>query len=186
LVAHEATFTEVVSVLGEKLLLELRDYVERRWDDNLSLSESIIVEEPAVDHSKPLAYSPHISEVEEYVEKTRQPSFQQVLFDYIDAKNASDADIYKKAGVDRRHFSKIRSKSGYRPGRNTVIALAIALELDKKETDKLLGSAGYSLSESETFDLVIQFCLEKKIYNMDDVNQALDYFSLKPLFGMLE
>ncbi len=105
---------------------------------------------------------------------------------YIDIKATSDADIYKKAGIDRRHFQKIRSNSDYRPGRNTVIALAMALELDKKETDKLLGSAGYSLSESETFDLVIQFCLEKKIYNMDDVNQALDYFSLKPLFGVVE
>lgn len=173
-------------MLGKKLLLELREYVERRSEDNLSLSESIILGEPDVAHPNELAYKTHISEVEEYVEKTRQPSFRQVLFGYIDTKGASDADIYKKAGIDRRHFSKIRSKSDYRPGRNTVIALAMALELNKKETDKLLGSAGYSLSESEVFDLVIQFCLEKKIYNIDDVNQALDYFSLKPLFGVVK
>lgn len=61
------------------------------------------------------------------------------------------------------------------------MSLALSLELNKKETDELLASAGYSLSESETFDLVIQFCLEKKIYDIHDVNQALDYFSLKPL-----
>jgi hypothetical protein len=69
---------------------------------------------------------------------------------------------------------------------HTVIALAMALELNKKETDKLLSSAGFTLSESETFDLVIQFCLEKKIYDIHDVNHALDYFSLKPLVGVLE
>ena len=173
-------------MLEEKMLLELRDYVERRWAGNLSLSESIIVGELTTDHAKPLPCSPHISEIEEYIEKSRQPSFRQVLFAYIDTKSANDADIYKKAGIDRRHFSKIRSNSNYRPGRNTVIALAMALELDKKETDKLLGSAGYTLSESETFDLVIQFCLEKKIYDMDDINHALDYFSLKPLVGFVE
>jgi len=108
------------------------------------------------------------------------------LFSFIDKKGVSDPDIYKKAGIDRRHFSKIRSNPDYRPGKNTVIALALALELNKKETDKLLSSAGYSLSDSDTFDLVIQFCVEKKIYDIHDVNQALDYFSLKPLIGVLE
>ena len=108
------------------------------------------------------------------------------MFSLIDKKGASDPDIYKKAGIDRRHFSKIRSNPDYRPVKNTVIALALALELNKKETDKFLSSAGYSLSDSDTFDLVIQFCVEKKIYDIHDVNQALDYFSLKPLIGVLE
>ncbi|MCW3490678.1 hypothetical protein [Dethiobacter alkaliphilus] len=58
--------------------------------------------------------------------------------------------------------------------------------LNKKEADKLLSAAGYSLSESDTFDLVIQFCLEKRIYDLHSINQALDYFSLKPLAGALE
>ena len=98
----------------------------------------------------------------------------------------SDAEVYKKAGLDRRHFSKIRSNPNYHPGKNTVIALAIALELNKKETGRLLTVAGYSLSESDTFDLVIQFCLEKKIYDLDTINQALEYFSLKPLAGVAE
>lgn len=62
-----------------------------------------------------------------------------------------------------------------------MIALALALELNKKETEQLLSSAGFSLSESDTFDLAIQFCLEKRIYDVDLVNQALDYLRLKPL-----
>jgi hypothetical protein len=62
----------------------------------------------------------------------------------------------------------------------------MALELNKEQADRLLRAAGYSLSESDTFDLVIRFCLEKGIYGIDDVNEALDYFSLKPLGGVLE
>lgn len=65
-----------------------------------------------------------------------------------------------------------------------MLALVIALELNKEETSQLLTAAGYSLSESDTFDLVIQFCLEKKIYDLDTINQALEYFSLKPLAGV--
>ena len=64
-----------------------------------------------------------------------------------------------------------------------MIALALALELNKKETDKLLSSAGYSLSDSDTSDLIVQFYMEKKIYDLIQVNLALDYFSLKPLTG---
>jgi hypothetical protein len=62
----------------------------------------------------------------------------------------------------------------------------MALELNKKETEKLLSATGYSLSDSDTFDLVIQFCLEKKIYDLNNINHALDYFNLKPLAGVLE
>ncbi|WP_206812547.1 hypothetical protein [Paradesulfitobacterium ferrireducens] len=80
----------------------------------------------------------------------------------------------------------MRSDPEYSPGKNTAIALAIALELNKKQTEKLLGAASYSLYESDTFDLVIQFCLDKKKYDLNDINQALDYFSLKPLARVLE
>jgi hypothetical protein len=120
-------------------------------------------------------------DIEEFIKIKRQPAFNQTLFRFIDKKGVSDADVYKHAGMDRRHFSKIRSNPEYKPGKNTVIALALALELTKRETDKLLSSAGYSLSDSDTFDLVIQFCLEKKIFDFYDINQALDYFSLNPL-----
>jgi hypothetical protein len=64
--------------------------------------------------------------------------------------------------------------------------LALALELNKNETDELLNASGYSLLGNDIFDLVIQFCIKKKIYDINNVNQALDYFSLKPLGGVLE
>ncbi|MCT8138545.1 hypothetical protein H1D32_12815 [Anaerobacillus sp. CMMVII] len=163
-------------MLVEKILRELQEYVESRLPIqvfDLCESESI---------SKEI----HAIEIEDYIKKNRKPTFAEVLFRFIDQKGYNDSDIYKKAMIDRRHFSKIRSNPEYRLGKNTAIALALALELTKKETEKLLSSAGFSLSDNDTFDLVIQFCLEKKIYDLYDVNEALDYFSLKPLIKVPE
>jgi hypothetical protein len=162
-------------MLDRKLLEELQHYVDTHLQP--------IFHEMKLYSSEERMISEEIQnvDIEEFIKIKRQPAFNKTLFRYIDKKGASDSDIYKRAGLDRRHFSKIRSNPEYKPGKNTVIALALALELTKKETDKLLSSAGYSLSDSDTLDLVIQFCLEKKIYDFYDINQALDYFSLKPL-----
>ncbi len=164
-------------MLDQKVLMELQEYVESRTDRPVHYA--CIPPADIADRCE------SHDELEDYIKKTRQPTFRQVLFSFIDSKGARDSDIYKRAGIDRRHFSKIRSNPDYRPGKNSAIALAMALELTKKQTDKLLSAAGYTLSESDTFDLVIHFCLEKKIYDIHDINQALDYFSLKPI-GVLE
>lgn len=156
-------------MLDQELLRELQEYIEKHSErPDYVVCGPVIIRE-ALD-----------TELEDYIKNNRKPTFNQVLFSLIDKKGAKDSDVYKKAGIDRRHFSKIRNPD-YRPGKNTVIALALALELDKKETDELLSAAGYSLSESSTSDLVILFFLEKKIYDIDAVNQALHYFSQKPL-----
>ncbi len=126
------------------------------------------------------------TEIKSFVENNRKPSFAEVLFGYIDKTGLSDAQVYKKAGIDRRHFSKIRSNPGYHPSKNTVIALSLALELCQKEASNLLNAAGYTLSDSDLSDLVIKFCFQRKVYDINDVNLALDYFSLKPLAGAVE
>jgi hypothetical protein len=165
-------------MLDKIILIELKDYVEERHlPICFNICESPIFAESDVCESMPSL------ELEDFIRKNRKPTFSQVLFKYIDKRETSDSSIYKKAGIDRRHFSKIRSNPDYKPGKNTAIALALALELSKKETDRLLSAAGYSLSDGDTFDLVIQFCIEKKLYAIQDVNEALDYFSLKPLIG---
>ena len=120
-------------------------------------------------------------EMEDYIKNHRQPTLHQVLFSFIDQKGVSDTDIYKKADIDRRLFSKIRSNADYRPSKNTAIALALALQLDKDDTDYLLGAAGYSLSDSNTFDLIIQYCLENNIHNLVSVNLALYHYNQKTL-----
>lgn len=168
-------------MFNEKLLDELRKYVEKHLTTHVlpACAEMRCAKKCLCDESVQ-------NELYDFVTKNRKPTFNQVLFDFIDKKGTSDSDIYKKAGIDRRHFSKIRSNSDYRIGKNTVLALALALELNKKDADTLLSSAGYSLSDCDTFDLVIQFCMEKNIYDIHSVNEALDYFSLKPLSGVSE
>lgn len=163
-------------MLNKKTLTKLKVFVRRHLDKptlQVSQKESsdIIYN---VSESQPL-------ELKDYVSNHRKPTFQQVLFRLIDQKGTSDATIYKKAWLDRRHFSKIRSNPDYRIGKNTVISLVLALELSQSKAEELLHAAGFTLSDSNTSDLVIQFCLKNKIYNLHDVNEALDYLSLKPL-----
>lgn len=167
-------------MLDKRLLEELQEFLDLHLNTKVS---SDIMEAPIMNYN--LSESVKQSEIEDFIKINRKPTLQKVLFDFIDKKAVSDSEVYKKAGIDRKHFSKIRSNPNYRPGKNTIVALALALELTKKETDKLLGSAGYSLSDSDTSDLIIQFCLQKKIYDIDYVNQTLDYFSLKTLSGVL-
>lgn len=120
-------------------------------------------------------------DLEDYIKNHRRPTLNQMLFRLIDDSGESDVDIYKKAGIDRKLFSKIRSNPDYRPSKNTTIALALALQLDIEDTEELLSAAGYSLSDSNIFDLVIQFCLEHNIHDIYKVNVALDHFNQKCL-----
>jgi len=123
-------------------------------------------------------------ELIDYVSNHQKPTFHELLFHFIDQKETSDAAIYKKAGIDRRHFSKIRSNPKYQIGKKTAIALCMALELSLEEANSLLHAAGFTLSDSHTGDLVIQYCLQNEIYNLLDVNEALDHFNLKPLLDL--
>lgn len=165
-------------MLDHRILEELQQYIDRNMMYVVCEKSMGPIEDYVLESISPL-------EIESFIEQKRKPTLQKVLFGFIDKKGSTDAEVYKKAGIDRRLFSKIRSNPDYRPGKNTVIALALGLELSKKETDKLLSSAGYSLSDSETSDLVIQFCIERNIFDIHQVNYALDYFSQKPLGGVL-
>lgn len=164
-------------MLDNKILKELEAYIQ---DHIVDIEFNIYQSSESMES---INEEIQLVDLEDFIETNRQPTFQQVLFRFIDEKGVSDPVIYKRAAIDRKHFSKIRSNPIYRPSKNTIIALALALELNKKQVEELLISASHSLSNSNTCDLVIQFCLEKKIYNMDDVNLALDYFDQKSLTG---
>lgn len=111
----------------------------------------------------------------------KKPSFCEKLFAIIDEKGLKDSSVYKKADIDRRLFSKIRSDADYHPSKSTAIRLCLALELDIINTERLLESAGYCLSLSDTADLVIRYCIEHKIFDTISVNEAIDYFSAKTI-----
>lgn len=122
--------------------------------------------------------------LDSYIETNKGPGFVGLLFEMIDARGFSDSAVYRKAGIDRRLFSKIRSDPAYHPSKTTVIALGIALEADLNELESLLSEAGYALSGSETFDLIIRYCVEQRVFDLDEINEALDSFQLKPLGGV--
>ena len=121
-------------------------------------------------------------ELESYINKEKsEDTFSTKLLHFIDRYGFTDAEIYKKAGIDRRHFSKNRCDKYYSPKKSTVIALCMALEITLEETQDMLRLARYSLSNSDTADLVVKFFIERKIYDLRTVNEALDYFGQKML-----
>ncbi|MCD4827469.1 MAG: macro domain-containing protein [Acholeplasmataceae bacterium] len=112
-------------------------------------------------------------------------SFVTSLFQHIDDRKLGDIDVYKKANIDRKLFSKIKCNIDYQPSKITVIAFSIALGLNLDETKDLLAKAGFALSKSSKFDLIIRYYIENEIYDMYEINQMLISWKQKTI-GLLD
>jgi hypothetical protein len=176
-------FTEISEFIDD-------EYVEERDEDCIaaleeferSFSEELICKECAPAPSAPIMAnqcypkgSAGDKSLEEYMKSMDKP-FAYKLFDWIDERGMTDVECYKKANVDKRIFSKIKSNKNYHPSKQTAVAFAISLQLDLDTTQELLATAGMTLSRSNVFDKIIRYFIHNGNYDIFEINEALFEF----------
>lgn len=137
------------------------------------LQDRLIKEGPPVRYSISPSQSTLDKAKEEIKEVKLDPTFKELLFEFIDKKGLTDPEVYKKAKVNKRTFSKIRTGEEKCVSKNTAICLGLALELNLKDFEKLLKANCNYLSDNDYFGIAIKWCIKNKIYDIEQVNDIL-------------
>ena len=187
-------FDRTAFKLSEKLFQSVASYIDQHYVDDCELAaygaasenrrrisyrrtgaleERMVAEDCATCYSMPMASK--AMSLEDML-KQADAGFTETLLKLIDDSGKKDSEIYKKALLSKQHFSKIRNNPNYKPTKPTAIALALALELNLEETKDLIGRAGYALTNSSKFDLIIRYFIEQGNYNVVEINIALYEF----------
>ena len=182
-------FDKAAYKISEKLFSDIAEYIDDNYVDEHTdyRRESVRMNAPMAPCAKRKKADIDFLEIcdckamvaeDDLDAKLRQidESFSQMLLRKIDEKGMTDAECYKKANIDRKLFSKIRSDVHYKPSKPTALAFAISLELSLSETEDMLRKAGFALSHSNKFDIIVEYFISKGNYNIFEINEALFAF----------